>query len=211
MIPHIKEVNRFIFWDLVDFPFPKCQNPDDIYHKIDKALCDRGVVGGDLSIWAYVDDENNWSWSSDEYLRQKTWKTRIYFLPGGDFFYLILKQTRTLSLCPSNVIFFMAGASRRNRMLNDMLLVAIDVRDTPIGRPLPLTRTMVFSDQFKEGTFFFQMLRNLHDRITNNLCLVTPTQHLHEPERPEWPALLLDEGPLFFHSLPKGHHRLLCI
>lgn len=45
--------------------------PDEMYFKIDKALGDRGCVG-DMSIWAYVDDENNGSWSGDEYLRQKT-------------------------------------------------------------------------------------------------------------------------------------------
>lgn len=69
-----------VFWDVVGCPFPDGMNPDLIYQKIYTDLIGRGCRPGTMSIWAYVDEKQE-SWR--EFLRNKTWKTRIYFLPRG--------------------------------------------------------------------------------------------------------------------------------
>ncbi|CAH2047577.1 unnamed protein product [Thlaspi arvense] len=109
-----------VFWDVVDRPFLRhCSDPDEIYRRIEEAL----DFGRDsMAIWVYV-DEHNGSWSG-EYLRNKTWETRIYFLPGG--------------------------VSRRNRMLNDILLWDMDYS---VAHPYPYpAHVFLVSDQVTEAT-----------------------------------------------------------
>ncbi|CAH2073999.1 unnamed protein product [Thlaspi arvense] len=168
-ITPVKEYNTLVFWDVVDCPFPPlCSHPDEVYRRIEKSLRERGAIG-EISIWAYVDEKNG-SWSG-EYLRNKTWETRIYFLPGG--------------------------ASRPERMLNDMCLWEMDcVVDDP-GRG----NLIVVSDQAREGTDFSTRLGYLKSR--SYVGLITPTQHVNTPDSPEWPGLLLDHfGSQYEHSRP---------
>ncbi|CAH2073667.1 unnamed protein product [Thlaspi arvense] len=149
--------NTVVFWDVVDCPFPPdCSHPDVIYSKIQKALHERGSVG-EISIWVYVDEKNG-SWSG-EYLRNKTWDSRIYFLPGG--------------------------ASRPQRMLDDMFLWEMDCL---VDHPDP-ANMIVVSDEARKGTDFFSRLGYL--KSSSSVCLVTPTQHVNTPESPEWPGSLL--------------------
>lgn len=57
-----------------------------IYHQIESALSEWCNVGN-MSMWAYVDEEKgHWS-GKGEFLRKKTWESKIYFLPGGELFY----------------------------------------------------------------------------------------------------------------------------
>ncbi|XP_024005786.1 uncharacterized protein LOC18028201 isoform X2 [Eutrema salsugineum] len=46
-----------VFWDLVDFPFPRGLGPVSIYQNLKTILESMGCVG-DLSIMAYVDEKN---------------------------------------------------------------------------------------------------------------------------------------------------------
>ncbi|CAH2074519.1 unnamed protein product [Thlaspi arvense] len=73
-----------VFWDVEDCPFPPlCSHPDEVYGRIEEALRERGCLG-EISIWAYVDEKKG-SWSGEQHLlRNKTWDSRIYFLPGGE-------------------------------------------------------------------------------------------------------------------------------
>ncbi|KAL0728599.1 hypothetical protein Bca4012_024692 [Brassica carinata] len=94
---HVKGDRTVIFWDAIDCPFPLCFSPDQIFEKIKSPLLKNGL-SDNITIWAYV-DERSWR---DKYLGNKTWHSRIYFLPAGD---------------------------RLVRMLNDMYL---DSRDSPL-------------------------------------------------------------------------------
>ncbi|CAH8344787.1 unnamed protein product [Eruca vesicaria subsp. sativa] len=94
---HVIGQRTVVFWDAVDSPFPLCfsSSPDVIFKKISKTLIKKGF-SRKISIWAYVDND------SELLARNKTWGSRIYFLPGGN--------------------------SRRIRMLNDIMLLS---RDSP--------------------------------------------------------------------------------
>ncbi|CAH2080214.1 unnamed protein product [Thlaspi arvense] len=123
-VESLRGANLAVFWDLEDCPFPHCSDPDEIYGRIDEAVRARGVHGtGEISVWAYVDEKKGSS-----YLRRdKSWGSRIYFLPGG--------------------------ASRRNRMLNDILLWAMD---TPLHGAFSAIVTVV-SNQFRDGTYYSRL------------------------------------------------------
>ncbi|ESQ43678.1 hypothetical protein EUTSA_v10014127mg [Eutrema salsugineum] len=155
------------FWDLSVCPFPDCSDPDMIYGKIKKAIVDRGCVG-ELSIWAYVDDRNGSSSCSGNCLSNKTWKSRIYFLPGG--------------------------ASILNRMLNDIHLWALD---SPRDEPEPHSANLVVvSDKVRENVLFSFITKTFHD-ADFHVLLATPSQGGNNTEDPDWPGLLIDEGLTF--------------
>ncbi|KAF2543971.1 hypothetical protein F2Q68_00028959 [Brassica cretica] len=97
-----KEAVTPVFWDAEDCPFPPCSTPDEIYNSIASALLER-EFSDKVTVWAYLDDDKKGSWR-DALLADKTWASRIYFLPAGD------------------------KASRRIRMANDILLWA---RESP--------------------------------------------------------------------------------
>ncbi|CAN6838364.1 unnamed protein product [Brassica oleracea var. botrytis] len=99
----------------------------------------------------------------------KTWASRIYFLPGGD------------------------KASRRIRMLNDMFLLA---RDSPQCSNYEAS-LFLFADQFEGAGYYNDMLQRL-DAIRYDLLLVTPTLDINKPETPQWPGLLIDRGAATF-------------
>ncbi|CAH2073896.1 unnamed protein product [Thlaspi arvense] len=163
-ITPVKGDKTAVFWDVVACPFPLCSDPDEIYGRIVSALGERGC-GGEMTIWAYVDENDGSSWSG-EYLRHKTWDSRIYFLPGGD------------------------KASRLQRMLHDTLLWKLDSpREYPYRADV-----VVVSDQVGDDTMFFRTLRYMTVRCFN-VFLVTPTQHVNQPQSVDWPGLLLDHAP----------------
>ncbi|KAG2310235.1 hypothetical protein Bca4012_024732 [Brassica carinata] len=148
-------VRTAVFWDAEDCPFPRSSTPDEIYHSITSALVERNFCDK-ITIWAYLDDDKKGSWRDALLGVEKTWASRIYFLPGGD--------------------------SRRNRMLNDIYLW---VRDSPRsnGRSRE-TSFLIFSDQFNDDAYYTDMLQQLRKRVYN-LLLVTPTQDINEPESPD--------------------------
>ncbi|RID72953.1 hypothetical protein BRARA_B00129 [Brassica rapa] len=166
-IPTVRGPRTAVFWDAVDFPFPPSSSPDAIYHSISSALVER-EFSDNITIWAYLDDDDDkkGSWLGGD----KTWASRIYFLPGGD------------------------KASRRIRMLNDMFLWA---RDSPRGMRYEAS-LVLFADQFiGAGGYYTDMLRRL-DAMYYDLLFVTPTLDINNPESPQWPGLLLDRGATYF-------------
>ncbi|CAH2072661.1 unnamed protein product [Thlaspi arvense] len=155
-IPPVQENDRtVVFWDVGDCPFPVGSPPDEIYSRIYEALRKRNC-GGDVKIWAYIDEK------SGEHLRNKTWPSRLYFLPGG--------------------------ASRRNRMLNDILILVIGSDEAEESYQ---SNVVVVSDQFR-GDFFNNRLEGLSDGYRYFVYLVTPTESVNKPDVLEWPGLLLD-------------------
>lgn len=71
-----------------DFPFPANSSPDEIYEKIESRLKEIGSKSR-MTIWAYVDEKNEtWGWGGGDFLYKKSWASRIYFIPGGKFFYI---------------------------------------------------------------------------------------------------------------------------
>ncbi|KAG2285950.1 hypothetical protein Bca52824_045554 [Brassica carinata] len=74
-----------VFWNVEDCPFPVGFSPDMIYHKIESALSEWCNVGN-MSMWAYVDEEKgHWS-GKGEFLRNWTfvfWLTDDYPVPVG--------------------------------------------------------------------------------------------------------------------------------
>ncbi|CAH2069605.1 unnamed protein product [Thlaspi arvense] len=167
-ITHAKGDNTAVFWDVVDCPFPLCSDPDEIYRRIEEALRGSGCTA-EISIWAYVDENNDGPWSG-EFLRNRTWDSRIYFLPGG--------------------------ASRPERMLNDMFLWEMDCL---VDHSNPAKMILV-SDQVREGTDFFRTYEDLNGTSGFRVSLVTPTQDVNKAESPEWPRLLLAETAILFGS-----------
>ncbi|CAH2073108.1 unnamed protein product [Thlaspi arvense] len=162
-ITPVKGVKTVVFWDVVACPFPICSGPDEIYGRVVSALDERGC-GGEMAIWAYVDENDGSSWSG-EYLRDKTWESRIYFIPGGD------------------------KASRLQRMLHDTVLWELDSPREYSDRG----DVVVVSDQVGDDTMFFRMLEYMTVRCFN-VFLVTPTQHVNKPQSADWPGLLLDHA-----------------
>lgn len=82
-IPQVQGDQTAVFWDVNTCPCPEGLNPDTIYEKVESKL-NRMDTSGEMSIWAYV-DANEPSWG--DLLREKTWKSRIYFLPAGEFLF----------------------------------------------------------------------------------------------------------------------------
>ncbi|CAH2069515.1 unnamed protein product [Thlaspi arvense] len=169
-LTHAKGKKTVVFWDVVDCPFPtRCSDADEIFSKIDKALS----PWGETSIWAYVDEGNDGPWSG-ECLRDKTWDSRIYFLPGG--------------------------ASRPERMLNDIhLLFSLN---SQAGRYT--TKLVGVSDQITDDTYFFDRLESYSDSCF--VFLVTPTRNINDPDSTDWPQLLIDEA-YFFEPSPETHEE----
>uniref|UniRef100_A0A1J3EMQ1 NYN domain-containing protein n=2 Tax=Noccaea caerulescens TaxID=107243 RepID=A0A1J3EMQ1_NOCCA len=141
-----------VFWNLEDFPFPAGAGwtPDDIYKKIESAFRADGYELSNMLIWAYVDDKEG-SWGGD-FLRNKTWKSSIYFLPGGG-----------------------DKSARRNRMLHDIALWESDVFTCSHGFPFPATLVIVSDkDKVRADKVFSHRLRMM---IWNqwNVWFLTPT------------------------------------
>ncbi|CAH8321751.1 unnamed protein product [Eruca vesicaria subsp. sativa] len=168
-IPTIIGARTAVFWDAVDCPFPLGSTPDEIYNSISSALVARDF-SDNVTIWAYLDDDHDNK--RDALLgADKTWASRIYFLPGGD------------------------KASRRIRMLNDIFLW---MRDSPRTTCGPYEASVVLvADQFKDDAYYVHMLQKVHD-MRYDLIFVTPTSHINKPESPEWPGLLIDKGAACF-------------
>ncbi|KAH0895339.1 hypothetical protein HID58_044907 [Brassica napus] len=173
-IPTVKGDRTAVFWDAEDYPFPLCSTPDEIYHSIASALVERGS-SDKITIWAYLDDDKKGSWRDALLGGNKEWASRIYFLPGGD------------------------NSSRRDRMLNDIYLWVRDSSPRWNKRSHEAS-LVIFSDQFNDDSYYTHMLQKLSKR-GYNLLLVTPTQDIKEPESPEWPGLLIDEGSYCFGRL----------
>ena len=79
-IPTVRGPRTAVFWDAVDCPFPPSSSPDAIYHSISSALAER-CFSDNITIWAYLDDADKKG--SALLGGDKTWASRIYFLPGG--------------------------------------------------------------------------------------------------------------------------------
>ncbi|KAL0737109.1 hypothetical protein Bca4012_013319 [Brassica carinata] len=149
-----------IFWDAIDCPFPLCFSPDQIFEKIKSPLLKKGL-SDNITIWAYV-DERSWR---DKYLGNKTWHSRIYFLPAGD------------------------KASRRIRMLNDMYLQS---KDSPL-RYCPGSLILV-SDHFSGDPYYMELFGRMKNR-KYHLVLLVPSEHSNISESPdEWPRSLFDRA-----------------
>ncbi|CAN6846754.1 unnamed protein product [Brassica oleracea] len=167
-IPTVRGPRTAVFWDAVDCPFPPSSSPDEIYHSISSALVER-YFSDNITIWAYLDDDDDDKKGSALLGGDKTWASRIYFLPGGD------------------------KASRRIRMLNDMFLWA---RDSPQCSSYDAS-LVLFADQFIGAAYYINMLQRLDD-IRYHILLVTPTLDINKPETPQWPGLLMDRGAASF-------------
>uniref|UniRef100_A0A0D3AHQ4 NYN domain-containing protein n=1 Tax=Brassica oleracea var. oleracea TaxID=109376 RepID=A0A0D3AHQ4_BRAOL len=167
-IPTVRGPRTAVFWDAVDYPFPPSSTPDEIYHSISSALVER-YFSDNITIWAYLDDDDDDKKGSALLGGDKTWTSRIYFLPGGD------------------------KASRRIRMLNDMFLLA---RDSPQCSSYDAS-LVLFADQFIGAAYYINMLQRLDD-IRYHILLVTPTLDINKPETPQWPGLLMDRGAASF-------------
>ncbi|XP_009125543.2 uncharacterized protein LOC103850532 isoform X1 [Brassica rapa] len=170
-IPTVKGPRTAVFWDAVDCPFPPSSSPDAIYHSISSALVER-EFSDNITIWAYLDDDDNkkGSWLGGD----KTWASRIYFLPGGD------------------------KASRRIRMINDIHLW---MRDSPQKSTSYEASLVLFSDQFKDDDVYYRDMLQQLGNMRYYVLLVTPALDINKPETPEWPGLLLDRGAYFFDQV----------
>ncbi|KAL0728623.1 hypothetical protein Bca4012_024716 [Brassica carinata] len=171
-IPTVKGERTAVFWDAVDCPFPPSSTPDEIYHSIKSSLVAKGFSKKNMTIWAYLDDDDDkkGSWRDALLRGDKTWASRIYFLPAGD------------------------KASRRIRMLND---IALWVRDSRRYTSSYEASLVLFADQFKDDAYYTHMLQLLNV-MRYYFILVTPTPEINKPETPEWPGLLLDKGASWF-------------
>uniref|UniRef100_A0A1J3IFR2 NYN domain-containing protein n=1 Tax=Noccaea caerulescens TaxID=107243 RepID=A0A1J3IFR2_NOCCA len=138
-----------VFWSLEDFPFPAGWSPDEIYKKIQSAFGAHGYESN-MSIWAYVADDKE-----GDFLKYKTWKSSIYFLPGGG-----------------------DKSARRNRMLHDIALWGSDVFTCSHGFPFPATLVIVSDkDKVRADKVFSHRLRMMiwHQY---NVWFLTPTPTL---------------------------------
>ncbi|CAA7061163.1 unnamed protein product [Microthlaspi erraticum] len=127
----------FVFWNLEDFPFPTTGwTPDKIYQKIDSAF---PFAGYELSIWAYVKDEQG-SWGGD-FLTNKTWESSIYFLPGGG-----------------------DKSARHNRMLHDIFLWKADVEPDPANLFIVANVAEVVEDD--EFSSIIDLLQRTHYKVS---------------------------------------------
>ncbi|XP_033140867.1 uncharacterized protein LOC103850532 isoform X2 [Brassica rapa] len=170
-IPTVRGPRTAVFWDAVDCPFPPSSSPDAIYHSISSALVER-EFSDNITIWAYLDDDDDkkGSWLGGD----KTWASRIYFLPGGD------------------------KASRRIRMINDIHLW---MRDSPQKSTSYEASLVLFSDQFKDDDVYYRDMLQQLGNMRYYVLLVTPALDINKPETPEWPGLLLDRGAYFFDQV----------
>ncbi|XP_009125544.1 uncharacterized protein LOC103850532 isoform X4 [Brassica rapa] len=170
-IPTVKGPRTAVFWDAVDFPFPPSSTPDEIYHSISSALVER-EFSDNITIWAYLDDDadKKGSWLGGD----KTWASRIYFLPGGD------------------------NASRRIRMINDINLW---MRDSPKMTTSYEASLVLFSDQFKDDDVYYRDMLQRLGNMRYYVLLVTPALDINKPETPGWPGLLIDRGAYFFDEV----------
>ncbi|XP_013721440.3 uncharacterized protein LOC106425265 [Brassica napus] len=170
-IPTVKGPRTAVFWDAVDCPFPPSSTPDEIYHSISSALVER-EFSDNITIWAYLDDDadKKGSWLGGD----KTWASRIYFLPGGD------------------------NASRRIRMINDINLW---MRDSPKMTTSYEASLVLFSDQFKDDDVYYRDMLQRLGNMRYYVLLVTPALDINKPETPEWPGLLIDRGAYFFDEV----------
>ncbi|KAL0680560.1 hypothetical protein Bca4012_047407 [Brassica carinata] len=169
-IPTVKGPRTAVFWDAVDCPFPPSSTPDEIYHSISSALVER-EFSDNITIWAYLDDDDK---KGSALLGDRTWASRIYFLPGGD------------------------KASRRIRMLNDINLW---MRDSPQMSTSYEASLVLFSDQFKDDDVYYRDMLQRLGNMRYYVLLVTPALDINKPETPEWPGLLIDRGAYFFDEV----------
>ena len=194
-IPTVRGPRTAVFWDAVDCPFPPSSTPDEIYHSISSALVER-YFSDNITIWAYLDDDDKKA--SALLGGDKTWASRIYFLPGGVIIspsLYVYSHLHLLIFIYLIYFFLFPGdkASRRIRMLNDMFLWA---RDSPRCSNYEAS-LFLFADQFEGAGYYNDMLQRL-DAIRYDLLLVTPTLDINKPETPQWPGLLMDRGAASF-------------
>ncbi|CAH8324412.1 unnamed protein product [Eruca vesicaria subsp. sativa] len=149
-VRNIKGDRTIIFWDAMGCPFPLSFSPDLIYEKIKSLLLEKGF-SDNIIIWAYV----------DKYLGDKTWDSRIYFLPGGN------------------------ESSRRIRMVNDMYLLSWD---SPL-RSHKGTLILV-SDHFLCDPHYNELFGNMRHRYYN-LILRVPNSRAIRKISDEWLRPLL--------------------
>ncbi|CAL9248733.1 unnamed protein product [Arabidopsis halleri] len=134
-----------VFWDLRGYPFPDSISPDLIYQKIESSLIEIGFRGK-MSIWAYVDKKDVSSWG--EFLYKKTWKARLYFLPGGE--------------------------KPDKRMFNDILIWE---KDSSVDFPEPAS-VVVVSDKVRCDPYFLDMLSSMDMGRHYHVYLVDPTKRV---------------------------------
>uniref|UniRef100_A0A1J3FM47 NYN domain-containing protein n=1 Tax=Noccaea caerulescens TaxID=107243 RepID=A0A1J3FM47_NOCCA len=80
----MKRCHSGVFWDAVGFPFPRGMSPDAIHERIELYLHEGDEdITGQTYIWVYVDETDKEGPWVGSYLTDKTWESRIYFLPGG--------------------------------------------------------------------------------------------------------------------------------
>ncbi|KAJ4911519.1 hypothetical protein Rs2_06140 [Raphanus sativus] len=87
-------------------------------------------------------------------------------------------------------------------MLNDITLWKWD---SPRLKRRCEASLILVSDQFKEDDVYY---RDMLQRMGNRgyfVVLVTPTLDINKPESPEWPGLLIDEGPYVFDKVVTQH------
>jgi hypothetical protein len=80
----MKRAHTGVFWDAVGCPLPRGMSPDSIHKRIQLYLHEgEKDITGQTYIWVYVDETDKDGPWGGSYLTEKTWKSRIYFLPGG--------------------------------------------------------------------------------------------------------------------------------
>ncbi|CDY67629.1 BnaAnng24850D [Brassica napus] len=145
---------------------------EDVSKTVDFSALVEREFSDNITIWAYLDDDDNkkGSWLGGD----KTWASRIYFLPGGD------------------------KASRRIRMINDIHLW---MRDSPHMSTSYEASLVLFSDQFKDDDVYYRDMLQRLGNMRYYVLLVTPALDINKPETPEWPGLLIDRGAYFFDQV----------
>ncbi|CAH8325114.1 unnamed protein product [Eruca vesicaria subsp. sativa] len=108
----VKRDMTAVFWDGEDCPFPYGSTPDEIYHSITSALVEM-KFSDKITIWAYLDDDEKGSWRDVLLSGDKTWDSRIYFLPGGD------KDSRRIRMANDIILFLNSGCPRDLVLVSD--------------------------------------------------------------------------------------------
>lgn len=82
----VKRSHSGVFWDAVGCPFPRGMSPDEIHKRIELYLHEGDEdITGQTYIWVYVDETDKEGPWAGSFLTERTWESRVYFLPGGDF------------------------------------------------------------------------------------------------------------------------------
>ncbi|KAF3536938.1 hypothetical protein F2Q69_00018374 [Brassica cretica] len=202
-IPTVRGPRTAVFWDAVDCPFPPSSTPDEIYHSISSALVER-YFSDNITIWAYLDDDDKKA--SALLGGDKTWASRIYFLPGGTndniTIWAYVDERSWRDKCLGNKtwdsrIYFLPAGDRRVRMLNDMYL---QCRDAPLHHCPGLL--ILVSNHFSGDLLYMDLFQNMEHQNYHPF-LIIPREHSNISESPdEWPQSLFNrprkssQGPL---------------